>query len=151
MPIANEDTEPRTLAVWPLAVAQTLSLASIYYIFPALLPEWERELGWSRAFFGSTFTGTLLVSAPSALLIGFRNAQLSHRPCTGGNARLALDPCVFRRSHGDIRDHHRGCAGAGRFRTGARIGDGFGQSRARPTHAAACVLAAGTGRDHDQP
>ncbi|MBK1633994.1 hypothetical protein CKO31_25385, partial [Thiohalocapsa halophila] len=70
MPIANEDTEPRTLAVWPLAVAQTLSWASIYYIFPALLPEWERELGWSRAFLGSTFTGTLLVSATSALLIG---------------------------------------------------------------------------------
>ncbi|MGB5736822.1 MAG: MFS transporter [Thiohalocapsa sp.] len=70
MPKPTEDTAPPTLAVWPLAVAQTLSWASIYYIFPALLPEWEQELGWSRAFLSSAFTGTLLVSASCALLIG---------------------------------------------------------------------------------
>jgi len=62
--------KPRSFAVWPLAVAQTLSWASIYYVFPALLPEWESELGWTRAFLSSAFTATLLVSASSAPLIG---------------------------------------------------------------------------------
>lgn len=61
---------PKTLVVWLIAGAVTLNWASIYYIFPALLPQWEAELGWSRAFLSSAFTGALLVSAASAPLVG---------------------------------------------------------------------------------
>jgi hypothetical protein len=38
--------------------------------FPALLPQWENELGSNRAILSSAFTATLLVSASSAPLIG---------------------------------------------------------------------------------
>ena len=31
--------------VWPLAIAQIIMWAAMYYLFPALLLEWERDLG----------------------------------------------------------------------------------------------------------
>lgn len=49
--------------VWPLAVAETIVWAAMYYAFPALLPEWERDLGWSRTELSVAFTLSLLVSA----------------------------------------------------------------------------------------
>ena len=49
--------------VWPLAVAETIVWATMYYAFPALLPEWERDLGWSRTELSVAFTLSLLVSA----------------------------------------------------------------------------------------
>jgi len=56
--------------VWPLAVAETLIWASIYYIFPALLPRWEAEFGWSRAELTGAFTVCLIVSAACATFAG---------------------------------------------------------------------------------
>jgi MFS family permease len=61
---------PRTFIVWLIAAGVTLNWASIYYSFPALLPQWESDLGWSRAFLISAFTGALLISAISAPLVG---------------------------------------------------------------------------------
>ena len=49
--------------VWPLAIAETIVWAAMYYAFPALLPEWERDLGWSRTELSLAFTLSLLVSA----------------------------------------------------------------------------------------
>ena len=49
--------------VWPLAIAETIVWASMYYVFPALLPAWERDLGWSKTELSFAFTLSLLVSA----------------------------------------------------------------------------------------
>lgn len=49
--------------VWPLAIAETIVWAAMYYAFPALLPTWERELGWSKAELSFAFTLSLVVSA----------------------------------------------------------------------------------------
>ena len=58
-----------TIAVLPLAVAQTLIWAATYYSFPALLPVWEEDLGWSRSEVAGAFTLALVATAllaPSA-------------------------------------------------------------------------------------
>ena len=49
--------------VWPLAIAETIVWAAMYYGFPALLPAWERELGWSKTELSFAFTLSLVVSA----------------------------------------------------------------------------------------
>ena len=49
--------------VWPLAIAETIVWAAMYYAFPALLPTWERDLGWSKTELSIAFTLSLLVSA----------------------------------------------------------------------------------------
>ena len=49
--------------VWPLAVAETIVWAAMYYAFPALLTEWEHDLGWSRTELSVAFTLSILVSA----------------------------------------------------------------------------------------
>ncbi len=49
--------------VWPLAVAETIVWAALYYSFPALLPEWEAELGWSKTELSTAFTLALVGSA----------------------------------------------------------------------------------------
>ena len=49
--------------VWPLAIAETIVWAAMYYGFPALLPAWERDLGWSKAELSIAFTASLVVSA----------------------------------------------------------------------------------------
>lgn len=50
------------VAVLPLAVAETLVWAAFYYSFPALLPAWEADLGWSRAELSGAFTGALILT-----------------------------------------------------------------------------------------
>ena len=49
--------------VWPLAIAETIVWAAMYYGFPALLPAWERDLGWSKTELSLAFTLSLVVSA----------------------------------------------------------------------------------------
>ncbi len=56
--------------VWPLALAQTLIWAATYYAFPALLPAWEADLGWSKTELSAAFTMALLVSGALAPLAG---------------------------------------------------------------------------------
>lgn len=57
-------------AAIPLAVAQTLTWASLYYAFPALLPTWQAALGWSKSELSGAFTAALVVSALAAPLAG---------------------------------------------------------------------------------
>ena len=56
--------------VWPLAVAETIVWAAIYYSFPALLPAWESDLGWSKTELTGAFTSALVVSALFAPVAG---------------------------------------------------------------------------------
>ncbi len=56
--------------VVPLAVAQTIVWAAMYYSFPALLPWWERDLGWSKATLSGAFTASLVLTALLAPLAG---------------------------------------------------------------------------------
>ena len=49
--------------VWPLAIAEIIVWAAMYYAFPALLPAWERDFGWSKTELSIAFTLSLVVSA----------------------------------------------------------------------------------------
>jgi MFS family permease len=54
----------------PLAIAQTIVWAAMYYSFPALLPQWEADLGWSKAEISGAFTAALIVTAVLAPMAG---------------------------------------------------------------------------------
>ncbi|NQV98921.1 MAG: MFS transporter [Rhodospirillales bacterium] len=56
--------------VWPFAGAEIIVWAAFYYSFPALLPEWERALGWSKTELAGAFTAALILSALSAPIAG---------------------------------------------------------------------------------
>lgn len=56
--------------ILPFAIAETTVWAAIYYLFPALLLEWERDLGWSKTELTGAFTLCLLVSAAAAPIAG---------------------------------------------------------------------------------
>lgn len=62
-------------AILPLAVAETLLWAGLYYAFAALLPAWEADLGWSRGEISGAFTASLVVMA----LLGPRTGWLIDR------------------------------------------------------------------------
>jgi len=56
--------------VWPFAIAETILWAAFYYSFPALLPEWESDLGFSKTQLSAAFTAALVLSAVLAPLTG---------------------------------------------------------------------------------
>lgn len=62
--------DPFRRVVLPLAVAQVLAWAAMFYSFPALLLEWERNLGWSKTELSGAFTLSLVVSAVLAPVVG---------------------------------------------------------------------------------
>ena len=62
--------DPFRRIVWPLAIAQIFMWAAMFYLFPALLLEWERELGWSKTELSGAFTMALVVSAALAPAVG---------------------------------------------------------------------------------
>ena len=51
-----------SLAIVPLAIAETLVWAAYYYSFPAFLPMWEADFGWSRAEISGAFTAALILT-----------------------------------------------------------------------------------------
>ncbi len=65
-----------------LGLAQTLVWAGLYYVFPALLPTWKAELGWSPTVLAGAFTLALVVQALAAPFAG--------RLIDGGHGRLLL-------------------------------------------------------------
>ena len=81
-PLAGPEVPPRHLRrdVIPLALAQTINWAALYYVFPAMLPEWERDMGWSKTEISGAFT---LALAAAALM-----APISGRLIDGGAARV---------------------------------------------------------------
>ncbi|MEL6476731.1 MAG: MFS transporter [Pseudomonadota bacterium] len=75
-------------AIWMLATAQTLAWAGLYYIFAALLLEWERSLGWSRTEITLALTLAVLASGLAAPLAG-RLIEAGHaRYLFGGGTAL---------------------------------------------------------------
>ena len=62
--------DPFRQIVWPIAIAQIFMWAATYYLFPALLLEWERDLGWSKTELSGAFTLALVVSAVLAPGVG---------------------------------------------------------------------------------
>ena len=63
-------TNPFRRIVWSLAVGETIVWAAFYYLFPALLLEWERDLGWSKTELAGAFTLSLVVFAALAPVAG---------------------------------------------------------------------------------
>jgi len=61
---------PYRQIVWPLAIAETIVWAAMFYSFPALLLVWERDLGWSKTELSGAFTLSLVVSALLAPVVG---------------------------------------------------------------------------------
>lgn len=68
-PNAPSSGEDR-LAIWLLALGQTLGFAALLYIFAALLVSWEAALGWSKAQLSLGPTLAILVSASAAQAAG---------------------------------------------------------------------------------
>ncbi len=56
--------------VWPLAIAETILWATLYYSFPALLVQWEQEFGWSKTGLTGAFTLAVMTSALMAPVAG---------------------------------------------------------------------------------
>ena len=56
--------------MWPLAIAETIVWAAMFYSFPALILEWERSLGWSKTELSGAFTLSLVTSAVLAPVVG---------------------------------------------------------------------------------
>ena len=66
----STEIEPFRQIVWPLAIAETIVWAAMFYSFPALLLEWERDLGWSKTELSGALTLALVVSAILAPVVG---------------------------------------------------------------------------------
>ena len=75
--------------VWPFAVAETLVWAAYYYSFPALLPTWEAELGFSKTVLTGAFTLSLTISAVLAPVAGRLIDRGHARAVFGGSVSLA--------------------------------------------------------------
>lgn len=58
------------LAVWLLALGQTLTYTALYYSFAALLPHLEAETGWTKAQLAAGPTLAFLLTAALTLLTG---------------------------------------------------------------------------------
>lgn len=81
------DIKPFRQIVWPLAVAETIVWAAMFYSFPALILVWERELGWSKAELSGALTASLVISAVLAPVVG--------RLIDHGLGRFAFTGCAL--------------------------------------------------------
>ena len=63
MPAPSQYRVTRDIDVWCLAVAETIIWAGSLYLFAALLPYWESELGWPKTHVAMVFSGAVHVRA----------------------------------------------------------------------------------------
>ena len=68
--MTNPGTEPFRQIVWPLAIAETIVWAAMFYSFPALILVWERDLGWSKTELSGALTLSLVTAAVLAPVVG---------------------------------------------------------------------------------
>jgi MFS family permease len=68
--VSNPGTEPFRQIVWPLAIAETIVWAAMFYSFPALILVWERDLGWSKTELSGALTLSLVTAAVLAPVVG---------------------------------------------------------------------------------
>jgi MFS family permease len=59
-----------TVYVLPFAISQTLAWATCFYSFPAFLPIWETQLGFSKTSLTGAYTLSLFVAAVFAPFVG---------------------------------------------------------------------------------
>ncbi len=64
------EVEPFRQIVWPLAIAETIVWAAMFYSFPALILVWERDLGWSKTELSGALTLSLVAAAVLAPVVG---------------------------------------------------------------------------------
>jgi MFS family permease len=77
--------------VGPLAIAETIVWAAIYYVFPALLPAWEADLGWSKTAISGAFTLALVAAAGFSPVAGrLIDRGFGRAVLTGGAAGGAI-------------------------------------------------------------
>ncbi len=62
--------DPFRQIVWPLAIAETIVWAAMFYSFPALILVWERDLGWSKTELSGALTLSLVAAAVLAPVVG---------------------------------------------------------------------------------
>jgi len=75
----------RESEIWALAVAETLVWAGMFYVFAALISQWEHDLGWSKTDLAAGFTISLLVSAfVSPFAGGMIDKGLGRQVLSGG-------------------------------------------------------------------
>jgi len=68
--MSTPEIKPFRQIVWPLAIAETIVWAAMFYSFPALILVWEHDLGWSKTELSGALTLSLVVSAVLAPVIG---------------------------------------------------------------------------------
>ncbi len=68
--MSSSVADPFRRIVWPLAIAETIVWAAMFYSFPALILVWERDLGWSKTELSGALTLALVVSAVLAPVVG---------------------------------------------------------------------------------
>lgn len=66
----SEGPQRPRVVVWSLAIAETIVWACMFYMFPALLQEWEQGLGWSKTELSGAFTLSIAISAIVAPWMG---------------------------------------------------------------------------------
>ena len=85
--MSNPEVEPFRRIVWPLAIAETIVWAAMFYSFPALLLVWERDLGWSKTELSGALTVSLIAAAVLAPVVG--------RLIDHGFARFVFTGCTL--------------------------------------------------------
>lgn len=86
----------RRVAIWALAVSQTLGYACLYYIFAALVVQWNADLGWSKTTLALGPTLAIVVSGALAPFLGRRvdrgqsRILLTAGPLVGGVGLVVL-------------------------------------------------------------
>lgn len=61
---------PFNAIVWPFAISQTISWAAMFYLFPAMIAQWQQDLGWSITEISGALTLCLVLSALCAPIAG---------------------------------------------------------------------------------
>lgn len=56
--------------IWAIAIAETIVWAGMYYLFAALINQWENDLGWTKTELAVGLTTCLIVSAIVSPFIG---------------------------------------------------------------------------------
>ena len=85
--MSKPKVEPFRQIVWPLAIAETIVWAAMFYSFPALILVWERDLGWSKTELSGAFTLSLVAAAVLAPVVG--------RLIDHGFGRFVLTGCTL--------------------------------------------------------
>lgn len=85
--------------VWALAVAETIVWAGMFYLFAALISQWESDLGWSKTELAVGLTTCMLVSAVVSPFVGGLIDKGQGRKILSGGALLggvllALLACI---------------------------------------------------------